>query len=134
MIREFLLKSFPDIKFIGWDWIKDEKDVDNIMEKLGSENESVVVAFHLSSSCSIEKIMKNIPMSVISDPLLWGCAGMVGHAKDLRKEGARGFIVSSKDWNEIVKAFNVVKAYYILKNSTVLLVGCHLPEHILKRY
>lgn len=32
MIKEFLLKSFPDIKFIGWNWIKDEKGVDNIME------------------------------------------------------------------------------------------------------
>jgi len=53
--------------------------------------------------------MKNISTIVISDLLLWGCADMVGHAKDLRKEGVRGFIVFSKDWNDIIKVFNVVR-------------------------
>jgi len=127
IIKDFLINNFPEIKFVGWNWVKNEEDLSYIIEKIGSEKEEVVVIFHLSSGwVSAGKIMEKIPTVVISDPLLWGYAGMVTHSQNLRKDGVRGFIVSSKDWNDVKKAFKVIKAYHALRNSRIIVVGRHI--------
>ena len=135
LIKNFLLKRFPEIRFVGWDWVKSEDEIDRIVEKVGVENEIATVIFHLSSGWhGAEKIMKKIPTIVISDPLLWGYAGMITHSHNLRKNGVRGFIVSSSDWNDVEKAFKVIKAYHSIKNSTILVIGDKTLEKNIEKY
>ena len=129
IIKEKLLKNISDVEFIGWNWVKSNSELEELSEEIGSKGEDVVIVFNIASGWfNVTKIAKKIPLIAISDPLLWGYAGMTNLSSALRKEGARGFIVSSSDWNDILRIFKVVKAYHALKNSRILIIGDYSPE------
>lgn len=53
---------------------------------------------------------------------------MVSLSHALRNFKAKGFIVSSSEWSDIDRAFNVIKAYLKLRKSKILSIGYGLNE------
>jgi len=124
-----VLKSrHPDVEFVGGDVVHDRESCDRLIGELGGLGEEALVLFNLASSWFVRpELVAKLPTAVISDPLLWGYAGMVSLSHAIRSTGARAFIVSSSDWADIDRAIDVIKAYLRLRRSKLLLVGRGYP-------
>ena len=128
---ELIEAKYSDIEFIKYNIVTNREEAEKVLEELGKLNEEVLVIFNLASSWFLpSEIVSKIPTVVVSDPLLWGYAGMVSLSRALREHEAKGFIVSSSKWSDIDSAFNVIRAYLKLKSSKLLLVGKEVKEDV----
>ncbi len=134
-LKDVLSSRYPDIEFIDGRVIKNSDEAKEAAKEVGTANEDCVVIFHLASGWfSAFEIMKKAPTVVISDPYLWGYAGMIVHSADLRRKGIRGFMVSSSSWQDIDRAFRVIRAYVALKDSRIIVIGRHVLSADVKGY
>ncbi|RLI05527.1 hypothetical protein DRO22_02620 [Candidatus Bathyarchaeota archaeon] len=134
-ILKILEENLPDFKFVGGTLIKNLDEAKALLEEIGKEGEVCSIIFHLSSGWyNAYNIMKKLPTVVICDPFLWGYAGMITHSVNLRKKDIRGFIVSSSSWDEIFRAFKVIKAYNALREAKILVIGDHVLSAGRKTY
>ena len=134
-LKSVLLSRYPDVEFIDGRVVKDSGEAERVAEEVGSAGEDCVVIFHLASGWfSAIEIMRRAPTVVISDPYLWGYAGMITHSAGLRREGVKGFIVSSSSWHDIDRAFGVIRAYAALRGSTVIVIGRHVLSADVREY
>ena len=128
---ELIEAKYGDIEFIKYNIATNRAEAEKVLEELGKLNEEVLVIFNLASSWFLpSEIVSKTPTVVVSDPLLWGYAGMVSLSRALREHEAKGFIVSSSKWSDIDSAFNVIRAYLKLKSSKLLLVGKEVKEDV----
>ena len=126
-ILKILKGNLPGFKFVGGDLVRNSEEAEELLKVIGEEGEICSVIFNLSSGWHDSlKVMEKLPTVVVCDPFLWGYAGMIVHSANLGKRDVRGFIVSSSSWDDVFKAFKVIKAYDSLRNTKILVIGNHV--------
>jgi len=126
-LMRILKERYSDFEFVDGRVLKRSEDVKDLLKELGTKGEICTVLFHLASTWfGLSEIFEKLPTVVISDPYLWGYAGMISHSYALRRKGVKGFIVSSSSWHDIDLAFRIIRAYCRLRSSRILVVGRHV--------